>query len=186
VLTRGHNVTTATGGTHHCDGTNNHSNPLPGPTCTSALDDASRRHGFGWDGAFFPEFDDFLVSTIGGESSTNTQFWALLLNFQFTQVGGCQQEVKALDHVLFAFDGFSKAHFLKLEGPHVAQKGQSVVYTVTDGMTGLPVAGAAVNDGTSDANGHVSVSFGKAGLNGIKATKSDSVRSNQLNVNVTP
>lgn len=88
--------------------------------------------------------------------------------------------------MLFAFDGFSKAHFLKLEGPRVAQKGRSVVYTVTDGMTGLPVAGAAVNDGTSDVNGHVSVSFGKAGLNGIKATKSDSVRSNQLNVNVTP
>ena len=41
VITTGHNVTTASGGNHHCDGTNNGQNPLPGPTCTSALDDAS-------------------------------------------------------------------------------------------------------------------------------------------------
>ena len=41
VLTSGHNVTTPSGGTHHCDGTNGNANPFPGPTCTSALDDAS-------------------------------------------------------------------------------------------------------------------------------------------------
>ena len=42
ILTTGHNVTTALGGNHHCDGTNNGANPLPGPTSTSALDDASK------------------------------------------------------------------------------------------------------------------------------------------------
>ena len=42
IVTSGHNVTTALGGNHHCDGTNNGENPLPGPTCTSALDDASK------------------------------------------------------------------------------------------------------------------------------------------------
>ena len=41
VITTGHNVTTALSGNHHCDGTNNDENPLPGPTCTSALDDSS-------------------------------------------------------------------------------------------------------------------------------------------------
>ncbi|KAF8975215.1 hypothetical protein BDQ17DRAFT_278269 [Cyathus striatus] len=29
VFTTGHNVTTASGGNHHCDGTNNKTNPLP-------------------------------------------------------------------------------------------------------------------------------------------------------------
>lgn len=42
VMTYGHEVTADTGGTHICDGTNGNENPFPGPTCTSALDDASR------------------------------------------------------------------------------------------------------------------------------------------------
>ena len=50
IVTRGHNVTTVSGGTHHCDGTNNNENEFPGPTCTSALDDASKEKGFQWDG----------------------------------------------------------------------------------------------------------------------------------------
>ena len=49
VLTCGHDVTTLDGGTHHCDGTNNHAYPTPGPTCTSALDSASQLFPFGWD-----------------------------------------------------------------------------------------------------------------------------------------
>ena len=42
IITTRHNVTTALGGNYHCDVTNNGENPLPGPTCTSALDDASK------------------------------------------------------------------------------------------------------------------------------------------------
>ena len=38
----GHNVTKASGGNHHCDGTNNGANPLPGPTRASASDGASK------------------------------------------------------------------------------------------------------------------------------------------------
>ena len=50
VVTRGHNVTTVSGGNHHCDGTNNNANPHPGPTCTSALDDVAIVHHFTFDG----------------------------------------------------------------------------------------------------------------------------------------
>jgi hypothetical protein len=54
VTTHGREVTAETGGTHLCDGTNGNNNPLPGPTCTSALDDASRPslspRSFTWDG----------------------------------------------------------------------------------------------------------------------------------------
>ena len=50
IFTRGHTATTVSGGTHHCDGTNNHENAEPGPTCTSALDDASKLKHFTWDG----------------------------------------------------------------------------------------------------------------------------------------
>lgn len=53
VFTRGHNVTTPSGGTHDCDGTNNHINPNPGPTCTSALDTASKLDSFQFDGCVY-------------------------------------------------------------------------------------------------------------------------------------
>ncbi|KAF8808424.1 hypothetical protein BYT27DRAFT_7137375 [Phlegmacium glaucopus] len=180
LLTRGHNVTTVSGGTHHCDGTNNNANPQPGPTCTSALDDAATRHGFTFDGTFFTQFDDFFITSIDGDAQTATQFWGLLLNFQFTPVGGCQQEVKLDDDILFAFDAFNKAHFLKLTGPHTARVGHAVILTVTDGQNGGAVAGAVVDGNVSDANGHVSVTFTKLGPSEVKAEKSDSIRSNRL------
>ncbi|KAF8808419.1 hypothetical protein BYT27DRAFT_7210823 [Phlegmacium glaucopus] len=177
VFTRGHNVTTVSGGTHHCDGTNNHANLHAGPTCTSALDDAAKVNGFTFDGRFFALFDDFLLSSIDGEA---TQFWGIILNFWFIPVGGCQQEVKFGDEILFAFDAFKKVHFLKLSGPLIAYVGQAGVLTVTDGQTGLTVAGALVNGKLSDANGQVSVTFSQAGVSKFKAEKADSIRSNQL------
>lgn len=104
------------------------------------------------------------------------------MNFQFIQVGGCQQEVHLGDEILYAFDGFAKAHILKLSGPVVARKNHSVVFTVTDGSTGAPVAGADVDGQISGVDGKVSVTFAKVGLNGVKAQKDDSVRSNQVDV----
>ena len=50
IITEGRNVTTVSGGNHHCDGTNNNENPTKGPTCTSALDDASNLAHFTFDG----------------------------------------------------------------------------------------------------------------------------------------
>lgn len=50
VLTRGHSIKTASGERHRCDGTNNHAQPIPGPTALAALDDASRIGHFTWDG----------------------------------------------------------------------------------------------------------------------------------------
>lgn len=131
---------------------------------------------------FSPNFDDFFITSIDGETQTATQFWGILLNFQLIPVGGCQQEVKEFDDVLFAFDAFSKAHFLKLAGPHVAYVNEAVELTVTDGSTGSPVADANVNGQTSDANGKVSVTFDKAGIYEVKAQRSDSIRSNQLSI----
>ena len=203
IETCGHNVTTASGGTHKCDGTNNDANPTPGPTCTSALDNGAKKHGFTFDGyvsyflishggwlihgakcysTFSTDFDDFFITSIGGESQTAKEFWGILLNFQFTPVGGCQQEVKVDDEILFAFNAFNAVHFLKLTGPEIAHVGHSVVLTVTDGQSGSPVAGAEVHGKTSDANGHVSVTFVKAGRKEVKAQKSDSIRSSKLSI----
>jgi len=185
IVTRGHNVTTPSGGDHHCDGTNNNANPLPGPTCTSALDDASKVAHFLFDGTFSTAFDDFFITSIGGDTQTSTEFWGILLNFEFTPVGGCQQEVKKDDEILFAFDAFNANAFLKLTGPASAHGNTPVVLTVTDGQTGNPVAGATVNGGTTDASGHVTVTFTHPGLQKVKATKANTIRSNQLTIVVT-
>ncbi|MCW8218902.1 DUF4430 domain-containing protein, partial [Streptomyces griseolus] len=56
--TKGHDVTTATGGTHRCDGTNGGAHPSAVPTPTAALDDAARERQFIWDGAWYASFDD--------------------------------------------------------------------------------------------------------------------------------
>ena len=61
ISTTGHKVTTASGGTHICDGTNNHANPTPGPTCTSALDDASKSAHFPFDAYVYSYFSFHAV-----------------------------------------------------------------------------------------------------------------------------
>ena len=53
-------------------------------------------HGAKCYSTFSTEFDDFFITSIGGESQTAKEFWGILLNFQFTPVGGCQQEVKVI------------------------------------------------------------------------------------------
>jgi hypothetical protein len=131
---------------------------------------------------FSTEFDDFFITSIGGNTQTSTEFWGILLNFEFTPVGGCQQQVKHNDDILFAFNAFNANFFLKLTGPATAHHGVPVTLTVTDGQTGNPVAGATVDGVTTDASGHATVTFAHIGAQHLKATKADAIRSNQLTV----
>jgi len=180
VFTRGHNVTTASGGTHECNGLNDAANPTPGPTATSALDSAAHHAGFTFDGTFDTEFDDFLITRIGLDTQTSTDFWGLLVNFQFAEVGGCQQEVRLDDQVLWAFNAFNANAFLKLTGPSVVKEGETATFAVTDGLTGDAVQGASIGGETTDANGHAVVMFKTPGAHTFKATKESTIRSNEL------
>lgn len=107
-------------------------------------------------------------------------FWGILLGFQFTPVGGCQQEVQLGDDLLWAFDAFSANAFLKLSGPSVVKKGENATFTVVDGQSGAPVEGAAVNGQNTGADGKVTLAFDTIGLHGFKATKESAIRSNKL------
>ena len=185
VPTQGHPVTTQSGGTHPCDGTNNNSNPTPGPTATSALDDAARLHNFTWDGNWEPSSDDFTISRIATTTHTNGQFWALVINYQYAAVGGCQEIVQAGHEVLWAFDAFSKEQLLKLTGPATAPMGKPVTVRVTDGSTGAPVAGATVGGQKTDAQGNAQITFTTKGDHPLKAEHPSSIRSNAVHVNVT-
>lgn len=184
ILTRGHDITTESGGTHHCDGTNLGANPQPGATCTSALADAGRLKHFTFDATFFTEFDDYFITRIADSAQTDTQFWGILLNFVFTPVGGCQQQVASFDHVLWAFDAFNAQHFLKLEGPRIVHRGKPAIFTVVDGLnnTNTPIANATVGGATTGADGQVTLSFENLGVHSLKATRADSIRSNRLDV----
>ncbi|KAF8724870.1 hypothetical protein RHS02_08486, partial [Rhizoctonia solani] len=189
VKTNGRDITTKSGGTHHCDGTNNGMNPVPGPTCTSALADVAAYSGvIVWDGTWDSNFEDYFVTRIGGTSQKSSQFWGLLLNWQFTPVGGCQQQVAAGDTILWAFDAFGKAFFLKLDGPSTAKVGVPVQVRVTDGPSEQVISGASIAgypSSISDSNGYTTVTFTSAGTKKIKAQRSDSLRSNALTITVS-
>jgi plastocyanin len=175
------NITTASGGTHPCDGTNNGANPTPGNTPTGALDAASKFAKFPFDGTYSAAFNDFFITSIGTSTQTATQFWGLLVNFQFTPVGGCQAKVNPGDSVLWAFDAFNQNAFLKVEPKQItAKKGQTKTVTVTDGSTGAPASGAVIDGVTTDAGGKATLTFPKRGIFTYKATRSDALRSNAL------
>ena len=57
---------------------------------------------------------------------------------------------------------------------------------MTDGQTGSAVAGAAVRSKTSNANGHVTITFAEVGQKELKAMKSDSIRSSAFSITVLP
>src|SRR5688500_6367316 len=114
VTTDGHTVTTQSGGTHPCDGTNAGAHPAPVPTATAALDDGARLNSFTWDADWFDSFQDFAIKRVADDSATSSQFWGYAVNFEFAQQGGCQMQVNQGDEVLWIFDAFSKTHVLKL------------------------------------------------------------------------
>ncbi|MFE6905329.1 DUF4430 domain-containing protein [Streptomyces erythrochromogenes] len=106
VNTKGHDVTTATGGTHKCDGTNGAANPSAVPTPTAALDDAARRNYFDWDGTWYASFDDFSVDSIKDVAGGGAAYWSISVNGTPTPVGGCQFKLKAGDTVAFTWTAF--------------------------------------------------------------------------------
>jgi hypothetical protein len=169
-------------GPHPCDGTNLGSNPSPGPTMTSALDDAPIAGG--WAGTWFPGFEDFGIDRIGPDATDNVAlFWGYARNYTYPQVGGCQQRVATGDEVLYTFDSFGKP-LLKLDGPRRAVVGQSVALSVTDGTTGQSLDGATISGvpGTTGVDGRLSASFGTDGVQRLKAARDGAVRSNSIEV----
>ncbi|MER8265068.1 DUF4430 domain-containing protein [Streptomyces griseus] len=106
VFTWGHDVTTVTGGTHKCDGTNGSAHATKVPTPTAALDHAAKRNGFTWDGTWYASFDDFSVDTVKGVSGGGSAYWSISVNGTPTPVGGCQFEIENGDQVAFTWTSF--------------------------------------------------------------------------------
>ena len=138
--------------------------------------------------------NDFDITTIGPDSASATNFWAICVNFTLNGARGCHIPVKQGDDVLWAYANKATTKFyLNLTGPTTATLGIRTPFHVTDGLTKLPVQGARVYiDGASpsapsDSGGNVDIIFNKLGSQGLKAEKpDDSIRSNKWPVNVRP
>lgn len=181
IKTKGHKVTTALGGTHKCDGTNDGKYPTAGPTLTGALDDAAHLEGFTWDGQWFSSFEDYFITRIGGSQNTASKFWGLLKGYEFIDVGGCQERVSNGDQFLIAYEALDTQQYLRLSSASYSTKvGEPVIITVTNGTAQTPVEGATVNGQMTDADGKVTLTFTSGGLRQLKAEKLNAIRSNAI------
>ena len=183
VDTFAHDVTGDGTGPHRCDGTNGGANPSPGPTLTGAFDDAARKAGLTWQGSWNQSFEDFLINSVGPDSATSSQFWGTALDFQDTSAGGCQTRVEQGDQVLIAFDSFDKTK-LRLTGVRGSRSREVFALFVLDGVTGERVAGATVGGKVSNTQGRVLLRITKRGLYRFKASRADSIRSNEWKVRI--
>jgi hypothetical protein len=189
-------ATPSSGGPHPCDVKDNGANGGVGVaagTPTTALATAARAAGLAFDASFtgvdpvFGSVNDFFVSRVGpdvNQSAPPFASWGVALNFHLTSLGGCQIALGSGDDVLWAYDVFSKTHFLKLTGPTTASVGAPITVNVVDGQNGSPVAGATVGGATTDAAGNARVTLSTPGLQRLKAQEPSSLRSNALVVAV--
>lgn len=172
-------------GKHKCDGTNGGASKTPGPTFTAAFDNAMRMSKISWLGSWSKQFEDFLITKVGPDSSTNSKFWNLSRNWQDLQVGGCQDEVNEGDKLLIAYNAFGKV-LLKLSGPKQAHSGKTFKVKVVNGRNGDPVQGAKIRGHKTNAKGIVKLTVKSPGVTRLKARKAGTIRSNSIFVSVQP
>jgi len=190
VTTDGHDVTTASGGTHECDGTNGPTpEPEPGPTATAALDDAARLARFTWDGTYSsdPTFPDYFISRIANDSvDPSSEYWSLWINFDFASEGGCQQRIRQGDDVLWGLSPYADDRALRLSGPTTATTSTPVRVKVDSRANPAGEPGATVAGTTTGPDGTATLSFAEPGVYRLKAEKENAVRSNSVVLCVDP
>jgi hypothetical protein len=171
-------------GPHKCDGTNGGAGTTPGPTATSAMDDAVKLAGLTWAGSFSADFDDFIVNQIGPDAASDSQFWGVAVAGKSLEVGGCQRVVASGEEVLWAYDSFGKK-LLRASGPTKARVGKIVSLKVVDTeKSNAPVAGARIAGKKTNAKGIAKLRFKTTGTKRLKATATKAIRSNQLTIKV--
>ncbi len=194
--------TASSAGSHPCDVKDNGGNGGFGAAAaapTAALYDAAIAQHLQFDAFWSTEFKDFNVSQVGEDianSANNGEYWGYAVNFTTAELGGCQIRLAPGSEVLWAYNFFGLPHLLSLTGPKSVNVGTPFTVHVTDGQTGQPISGAAIgtdvagmtstsaSSPTTDASGNATVTLTQAGTVTLKATQSESVRSNGLTVSV--
>ncbi|KJY02383.1 hypothetical protein TI39_contig56g00005 [Zymoseptoria brevis] len=190
------NITTPSGGTHLCDGTNNNANPSPGATLTTDIDSAGREEGFGFDGTYSNQFQDFFISSISSTTQSGNQFWGVLRDRVFTARGGCQEQASPVAEGLWAFDAFAPNRvILNIQQDYqIVRAGETGSVTVTVFATNpnignqQPAMGATLGTGAiADAIGNIQLEVPQTpGCYQYKAERSNAIRSNAFYLTVLP
>lgn len=202
--------TTSSGGPHPCNYASNGSSESTfanggsqSGTPTTALHDAALAAGLSFDAEWFGneahggEPGDFFITKVGPDANGGPPTfpsWGFAVNYTTANVGGCQIALAPGSEVLWAYDYFNLTHLLALSGPPSANAGSPFTVHVVDGRNGEPIAGATIGTltsgittpvpsaSTTDASGNATVVLASTGTVTLKATQSESVRSNGLAV----
>ncbi len=194
-------IETTEGGSHACDVKDNGSNGGFGTaaaTPTTALNAAAFASGLAFDASWSSEFSDFDINRVGNDianSEGNGEYWGYAVNYTNANVGGCQFQLAPGSEVLWAYNYFGLPHLLSLSGPAGASIGTPFTVHVSDGQTGESLAGATIGEElaggvtaalpgapTTDANGNATITLSHTGAVKLKATRTESVRSNGLSL----
>ncbi|KAF2994975.1 hypothetical protein E8E13_003496 [Curvularia kusanoi] len=184
-------ITTPSGGTHLCDGTNNNANPSPGATLSTQIDEAAFEYGFTYDGSYSSQFQDFFITRIGASTQTSSQFWGVLVDEVFTPRGGCQSQYNNGQRGLWTYDAFN-AHGFLVVSPDYAAVAPNIPVTVSISVANpnsgsrSPQSGVSLSDkGISDASGQVTfIAPSARGCYVLKATSPGYIRSNAFYLSV--
>ena len=192
-------TTESTPEAHPCDVSDNGANEGFVPKAaspTAALYEMAVARGLAFNAEWFSSLKDFEVSKVGpdanGGEAEGFPSWGYAVNDTTANVGGCQFQLAPGSEVLWAYNYFNLAHLLTLAGAASAEAGAPFTVHVTEGRTGEPMQGAAIGQvqggvttplgPVTDAAGNATVTLSQAGTYALKATRSDSVRSNALTV----
>ena len=136
---------------------------------------------------------DFYILTLAGIGGGDPyEQWNLLWNWKVPDYGngdhisGCRQQVHTGDDVLWAAVVEDKTPvYLKVTpSTKTVKKGQSVTFTVTDGLTGNVQPLATINGVKANSKGQVKVRYPKSGHFSFKAKETGAVRSPLVKVTV--
>jgi hypothetical protein len=190
-------------GMHPCDVKYNGENGGFGaaaPTPIATLYEAALTTHLPFAAGWFSSLNDFRVEQVGEDianSEENGQYWGYAVNFTTAEVGGCQIRLAPGSEVLWAYNFFGLKHLLSLSGPSSVTVGTPFTVHVVDGQTGEPISGAAIGElvsgvtntssssPTTNAAGNATVTLTHVGAVTLKATQSESVRSNGLVVSAS-
>jgi hypothetical protein len=81
---------------------------VPGVVPTSASSDAMRIVSESFDGLWYSQWEDYFVERWGPDAQGvgDSEYWGVLVNNAFTDVGGCQYQLDGGDEVLWVYDAF--------------------------------------------------------------------------------
>jgi hypothetical protein len=117
VLTDGHDIKALSDSeSRRCNGLDNGADVLAGPTPTAASVDAMRIIGEPFDGNWYSQYDDYFITRWGPDRQDElaSEYWGVVVNNVFTDVGGCQYELDGGDEVLWIYDAFDGRERLAL------------------------------------------------------------------------